>query len=293
MSIKHQLQQSIFHILKHNRDGSRETQAARKHSLYQMAQELVTGTYKLKHISGLKQKHIHYLNSAWKNRELSVATMKNRNAHLRWLCEKLHKPTLVPSNTQLGTGKRQYVNNQRNKAIDLAKIDLTKITNPHLLVSIHLQYYFGLRREESIKIKPHQADKGDRIELQPSWCKGGRGRQVPILTEAARYWLEEAKKLAIHPTHSLIPQAKTYIQQRRVYDKQIQRAGIKHAHGLRHAFAQTQYKMLTGWECPKRGGLTAKQLTPQQKQQDKTARLTISEWLGHSRIQIVANYCGK
>jgi integrase len=238
MSIKHQLQQSIYQILKHNRDGSKETQAARKHILYQMAQALVAGTYKLKHISGLKQKHVVYLNEQWKNRELSIATIKNRNAHLRWLCEKLHKPTLIPSNEKLGIGKRHYVNNQLNKAINLTQVDLTKITNPHILVHIHLQYYFGLRREESIKLKPHQADKGDYIELQPSWCKGGRGRHVPILSDEARYWLNEAKKLAIHPTDSLIPKDKSYIQHRRVYDKQIQRAGIKHAHGLRHAFAQ-------------------------------------------------------
>jgi integrase len=293
MSVKHRLQQSIYSILKHNRDGSKETQAARKYILYQAASELALGPYKLKHVHGLKQKHIHYLNEKWKDRKLSVATIKNRNAHLRWLCEKLNKTHTVPSNQTLDIGKRHYVNNHINKAIELTQIKPEKITNPYIFVQIHLQRHFGLRREESIKLKPHQADKGNYIELQPSWCKGGRGRQVPVLTPDARYWLEEAKKLAINPTDSLIPNNKTYIQHRHLYDKQIQRAGIKHAHGLRHAFAQEQYKILTGWECPKRGGPKAKQLTSEQKQQDRTARLTISGYLGHSRIQIVANYLGR
>lgn len=69
--------------------------------------------------------------------------------------------------------------------------------------------------------------------------------------------------------------------------------GETYPHGLRHAFAQTQYKKLTGWEYPKRGGPTYRQLTREQKEQDKMARLTITEWLGHSRVAIVANYCGQ
>ncbi len=292
MSVKNRLQKSIYSVLKHNRDGSHETQAARKHILYQAASELVSGSYKLNSVHGLKQKHIYYLYDAWQKRQLSIATIKNRMAHLRWLCEKLNKMHAVPSNQMLDVGKRRYVNNQINKAVDLTQIQAEKITNPYIWVQIHLQRYFGLRREESIKLKPHQADKGDYIELQGSWCKNGRKRCVPILTPEARYWLDEAKKLAIHSEDSLIPQDKTYIQHRHLYDKQIQRAGIKHAHGLRHAFAQEQYKILTGWECPKRSGPTSKQLTPEQKQQDKIARTQISEWLGHSRIQIVANYCG-
>ena len=114
-----------------------------------------------------------------------------------------------------------------------------------------------------------------------------------MLSAEARYWLDEAKKLVANSDDSLIPLGKTYIEHRELYDKQIQRAGIKHAHGLRHAFAQEQYKRLTGWECPKCGGPTAKQLTPKQKQQDKIARAKISAYLGHSRLQIVTNYCGK
>lgn len=290
MAIRHELQQSIYNLLKHNRDGSHETQGARQHILFQIANELVDGNYKLRNIHGFKQKHVRYLNQHWQAKGINVATIKNRNAQLRWLCEKLGKTNVVPSNGELGIGKRQYAN-AVNKAIELHDIDLTKITNPHLLISLHLQRHLGLRREEALKIKPHLADKGNHIILQPSWCKGGRGRIVPILTPEARHWLDEAKKLTTHPDQSLIPPEKTYIQHRYLYDKQTRRAGIKHAHGLRHAYAQDRYKELTGWECPKRGGPTAQELTKEQKQIDIKARLIISEALGHSRVQIVANYC--
>lgn len=295
MSTKHRLKQSIYSVLKYNRDGSFETQASRKQVLYQIARELTAGLYKLNHIQGLKQKHIRYLNETWQNQGIHTATLKNRNAHLRWLCQKLNKPHVVLSNTALGIGKRNYANNTINSAVDLENknIDLAKITNPQILVQIHLQRYLGLRREESIKLKPHLADCGTHLILQASWCKGGRARQVPIETPEARYWLDEAKKLVKEPKGSLIPANRKYIQHRRLYDKQVNRAGIRHPHGLRHAYAQACYKKLTGWDCPKQGGPIQKQLTIHQKQQDLQARALISAWLGHARIQITVNYLGR
>jgi integrase len=291
MAIRHQLRQSIYNLLKHYHDGSFETQSARKKILFQISNDLVDGNYKLKNVHGLKPKHIEYLNQKWKQENLSTGTVKNRNAHLRWLAEKIGKENIIPSNDSLGIGKRKYARTE-NKAVDLNKIDLSKITNKNILVSIHLQRHLGLRREESLKIKPYLADKGDHIQLQASWCKGGRARIVPVLTQEARYWLDESKKFISQKEESLIPKDKTYIQHRHLYDKQVQCAGIKHAHGLRHAYAQDLYKELTGWECPKRGGPLRKQLTSEQKEKDHLARMTISSYLGHSRINVVVNYCG-
>ncbi len=127
----------------------------------------------------------------------------------------------------------------------------------------------------------------------PSWCKGGRGRFVPIRTDEQRYWLDQAKEIAGTFSNSLIPQNKTYVQHLFVYEKQVNRAEIKNPHGLRHAYAQQRYKELTGWECPINGGPKSKELTPDQKQIDKQARLILSEELGHSRIQITVNYIGR
>lgn len=293
MSAKAQLQRSIFHLLKHNKHGSYETQGARKKILMQAASELSASVFKLKHIGGFKKKHVVYLNHLWQERGLSIATIKNRNAHLRWACEILGKAGVVPSNDALGVGKRRYTDNQNNKAVDLDKVDLSKITNRYVLVQIHLQRYLGLRREECIKFKPYLADKGDHVVLQPSWCKGGRGREIPITMTEARYWLDEAKKLVTDKSQSLISYNKNYIQHRKLYDNQTQRVGIKHPHGLRHAYAQERYRILTGWECPKRGGLTYKDFGTEQKTMDEIVRLGLSQELGHNRKSILNVYLGK
>jgi hypothetical protein len=153
MAKKYRLIQSIYSILKHNLDGPFEIQNARKYCLYQAAEDLLAGGYKLHHIKGIKQKHVMYLTQFWKSRDIGNATLKNRMAHIRWLVEKLNKPNMVSSSDALGIGRRQYVTKD-NKALSLENINLNKISNPYVYVQVHLQRHLGLRREEAIKLKP-------------------------------------------------------------------------------------------------------------------------------------------
>ena len=75
-----------------------------------------------------------------------------------------------------------------------------------------------------------------------------------------RYWLEQAKLLA-RRQHSLIPEEKTYIQHRYVYEKQLRKLKLR-SHALRHAYAQRRYQELTGWLPPIAGGPCTQRLYP-------------------------------
>ena len=158
-------------------------------------------------------------------------------------------------------------------------------------MSLRLQEAFGLRREESIKIRPGWADQGNALRLKDSWTKGGRYREVPVGSDAQRAVLDEAKRLA--DGRSLIPAELNYRDQLKAFRAQCQRVGINGVHGLRHRYAQTHYVQKAGWECPARGGPTVKQLTPEQRSIDQRVRLEISLELGHSRAQITAIYLGR
>jgi hypothetical protein len=92
---------------------------------------------------------------------------------------------------------------------------------------------------------------------------------------------------------SLIPSSRNYRQQLRIYERHTANAGLSKMHGLRHAYAQARYQELTGWLAPAAGGPTVKALTPEQRMLDKRVRLTISQELGHERIQILSVYCGQ
>lgn len=290
MSVRSKLKYSIKNILLNDNSGSFASRHDRHYMAIRIAEDLIDLGYKLPSIHNLKQKHIVAVVEHWKEKKLSNATVKNRVSVIRHLAVLMNKPQIVPSNHELNIGARNYVT-LRNKA--LHDPDFSKIINPYLRVSLELQRVFGLRREESLKIKPHFSDKGDKLELMPSWCKGGRGRFVPIRTDEQRYWLEKAKEMVGKSGHSLIPQEKTYIQHRYLYDKQVARADLHNLHGVRHAYAQQRYKELTGWESPINGGPKSSELSSEQKEIDYRARMVLTEELGHSREQITVNYCGR
>jgi len=158
-------------------------------------------------------------------------------------------------------------------------------------MSLLLEQHFGLRLEESVKIRPTWADCGDRLRLKDSWTKGGKAREIPITTEAQRAVLDAAKALA--GKGSLIPMGMRYKDQLERFKSQCAQAGITRVHGQRHRYSQERYQALTGWKAPACGGPTAKQLTPEQKARDRTARLVISKELGHEREQITSVYLGR
>lgn len=292
MSAKKQLQGSIYNLLKFNKSGSFRTQEGRKKILFKCAEIIVKNGYKIKNIRGLKQKHVKLLVAVWKNEGLEDKTIKNYLSNLRWAATITERCDVVPSNKELGIGKRKYVTNE-DKSLKCKDGDTTKIKNERFMIPLQLQRVFGLRHEECLKIKPFLADLGDYLLLQRSWCKGGRERKVPILTEEQRHWLEKAKNLAGHRTHSLIPQNKTYIQHSKTYYKALKLAGFHGSHGLRHAYAHARYRELTGWHCPAKGGQKSKELTEVQKILDHQVRMTISGELGHSREKITAIYLGR
>ncbi|MBL0292064.1 MAG: integrase domain-containing protein [Betaproteobacteria bacterium] len=274
-----------------NRDGSFATQADRERILTLVANQLREMGFVNMQAQSLKPKHVEKLVERWTAEGLSMGTVKNRMTELRWWAGKIGKANVVAkSNDVYGIADRRYVTNV-SKARQLTAGDLARVTDPYSRVSLQLQAAFGLRREESLKIQPAWADRGDRLVLKDSWTKGGRAREIPIRHAEQRQVLDEAKRVA--GRGSLIPADRSYVQQLRRFEYQCDRAGIHRVHGHRHQYAQERYRELTGWSAPAAGGPRSRELTREQKSIDREARLTISRELGHEREQVTAVYCGR
>jgi hypothetical protein len=71
-------------------------------------------------------------------------------------------------------------------------------------LSMQLAREFGLRREESLKFQVNVADKGDRIDLKPSWCKGGRARSIDVKTQEQRQLLDKIKSVVGIPSSRFV-----------------------------------------------------------------------------------------
>ncbi len=254
-----------------------------------MADQLHELGYRHMGAQSLKPKHIEALVDTWQRENLSAGAMKNRLAAIRWWAQKVNRQNVVArSNDHYGIPNRQFTN-RTSRARTVVPQDLDRVRDPRVRMSLELQQAFGLRREEAIKFIPDYADQGDHVVLKPSWTKGGKARVIPVRSVEQRAVLNRARALA--GKGSLIPSSRTYRQQLRVYEADTARAGLSKMHGLRHAYAQKRYEELTGWRAPAAGGPHSKMLTPEQRQRDEEARLTISLELGHERPQIVKVYC--
>jgi integrase len=286
-NLNYQLKQ----LCRQNRDGSYSTQSKRAHHLMLIANQLHALGFQGMNARSLKPKHVDALVKQWLDQDLSTGTLKNRMAVLRWWAQKVNKQNVVArSNDHYGIPNRQFVTNTSKAKVVNAQ-DLEKIPNAHIRMSLELQQAFGLRREEAIKFRPGFADRGDHIVLKASWTKGGKSRTIPVRTHAQRDLLDRVRRCV--GNGSLIPADRSYVQQLRVYERTTANAGLSRMHGLRHDYAQRRYEELTGWPSPAAGGPGVKAFTPDQKQIDQQARLTISRELGHEREQVTSVYLAR
>lgn len=266
--------------------GSRATQAARYQILQLCADQLQEAGFRLPAAKSLKPKHVEALISRWQSEGLSTGTIKNRMTALRWWADQVGKRSIMATdNESYGLPERAGFKGNRAIKLDLGR--LASIPDPYVRMALRLQAAFGLRREEALKFRPAEADRGDCLVLKASWTKGGRPRTIPVISARQRALLDEVHAFA--GDGSLIPAERTYIRQVRAYQHQALQAGISHPHGLRHAYAQVRYRMLTGLLCPAGGGPKP---SPADRDADLAARTVIAEELGHGRTDVTNAYLG-
>ncbi len=280
----------LMNLTRHSGEGSFATKACRSRGLQQLADELQGLGYKLKAAKNIAPKHVEALVRSWRASGIADATMRNRLGWLRWWAEKVGKNGLLPkTNENFGLAERSRFTGNRAKPADDAT--LAKVTSERVRLALKLEAAFGLRREEVLKMRPALADNGDRLALRSSWCKGGRYREIPLTHPKQRALLDEVKALC--GDGSLIGEGRNYVQAVKGYENALMKAGIRNAHGFRHAYAQWRYKTLTGWEAPAAGGRDCSMMTPQEQTRDRRARLQISHELGHGRLDVTDTYLGR
>ena len=285
-----QLNHDLKRLQDDARHGSFGTRTGRSFALAQMANTLHDLGFRRLRATGLKGKHVEALVRDWKDGGLSVGTIKNRMAHLRWWANAVGKPNLVrPDNASYGIGDRRHVTNEdRGRGLPPEKLAL--VQDGHVRMALRLEEAFGLRREEAIRFSPSYADRGSKIVLKASTTKGGRPREIPVLTDSQRRLLDEARVFA--GGGAIIPGHRNYKQQLDVYERQTKDAGLERMHGLRHAWAARRYEEITGWKPPVAGGPPMRSLKGARKRIDREARQTISREMGHARRDIVKVYIG-
>lgn len=126
-------------LCQRNCDGSFATRSDRERILTLVADQLQQLGYRNMHADSLKPKHIAALLSRWQAEGIATGTIKNRMSALRWLCEKVGKPGMMPhSNADYGIAHRVHVSNV-SKAKTVAGDQLAKVSDRYTAMSLRLQ----------------------------------------------------------------------------------------------------------------------------------------------------------
>ena len=194
-----------------------------------------------------------------------------------------------------GIAKRSYVRVQAPADCSVYERAVERLSDrPREQALIMLCREFGLRAKEASLLRVDKAFEEalafEKISVEYG-TKGGRFREVPITSRSQIQALYQARLAKKRVDDCLLPKGTrldVWLDGPAQYARNaIKAEGGKGLHDLRAAYACSRYKLLTGHPAPCVAG---SRLAP--KEVDRKARMTISEELGHGRIDVLTSYVG-
>ena len=265
----------------------------------------------------LAPRHVESMAEVWEARGLGVGTIANYLSYLRTWCQWTERPAETVRDAAHYYGEDSPLAHRRQAAeydhswvaagIDHAEI-LPRIAAlcPFVAIQTEFSRLFAARPKEARCLCPHEAvipiSQAIADDIPPgveaTHClrfehgtKGGRVRDVPIVTPAQWDLVDRAKAMVApgqhlgRPGHSL--QANTAH-----YYRVLAKVGVTRklvgtsGHGLRHEQAGDCYHAVAGVPPPVRGGTAPDRAT------DLEARTAVAKLLGHNRPAIASCYLG-
>jgi site-specific recombinase XerD len=206
-----------------------------------------------------------------------------------------------------GIQKRSYIPTVNKAATDAEYRNAQRVVDDRISSLLALERAFGLRFKESALLNAKAALKEATIKgfiTVKAGTKGGRKRTVPCrpvgitaLEQAAN--IQNGRSMIPNIT---LPKEMTYVLFRQECYAIAGEKGFNF-HSERHAYAQERYREImnapspieAGWPRKERFVKLAEYLNinkAEARELDKSARLTISIELGHSRVEITNAYLG-
>lgn len=279
------LKNQIDKIYRHNRQASFETRRRYYQANDRFCRFLAT-EFGVQKFANISNKHLDAYISNMQERDLAPATIKTELGAIRFFHDKCSNPRYtLKENDAFNLEKRQTRGINRAWSDREYKIFL-KLCDKYNRADIQcvavLGRETGLRLHEAMRLDRNAANKAIMSGKLVVKGKGGKVREVPINNNVKNYLnnyidnYNPSNKLFVaenEKTHLRIKQVQNFIVRHRDKFQQPQAEINKTFHGLRHAYAQEQYKNF------KKSGLN-----------DYESRKAVSELLGHERDEVTRIY---
>lgn len=264
----------------------------------------------------LGDKHVRAMVRIWQQDRLAPATIQTYLSFLRGLAMWLGKPGFIRKPSDYGLSTEEYQRHgyaQRDKSWSGQGVDIDALVEQvcaydrYVGASLRLIQAFGLRRKESVMIRPHRCvlpfeatglspaeRRAERYLRIKEGSKGGRLRFVALDTAQRIAALDYAQAVAAGEDAHLGDPRHDLKRNLRRFDYVMEKFGITSgergitAHGLRHeALIRCFSDETDGAAPPVRGG------GPLPAQLDRAARQAVAEMAGHHRIRASGAYLGQ
>lgn len=291
------------HLRADGSKASHKTQSDRANYLFKFFIDIRALGYKVDP-KNLGERHIRAICKKYEKDGLSAATFQTYISFLRVFCIWIGKPGMIKAVSQYFTdpqyAKRSYAAT-KDKSWDVPHVDKMRIiheilsAHPYIGHQLLMEDAFGLRRKESIMIRPFMCERDGNLHIIDG-AKGGKSRVIPIEDEYQREILDRVKAFLGNTSRHLGDPDLTLVQNLYRFSNVVKKYGIKKsgkgalgitAHGLRAGFAMNQMEK-RGLTSVLRGGEIG-QLPPEVEHQ---IRVEVSRLLGHNRPEVTTAYSG-
>lgn len=237
--------------------GSTLTKGGRSANLTATANDLrLALNIQIKSFKGLKTQHLARLVSFWKEQGKSIRTIQNRLAHVRSALRSVGREKFADSaqvsNASLGAAGASRGGTHTVASKEVIEARISKL-QPGFKEAAQLQRTLGLRAQEaiqsnqSLRLWQRQLEKGRRVTVLHG-TKGGRGRDISLVSEKAQKQALEAVRAAITAMDKhggqLVP-SRSLEGANRAYQRAmngVEFTGSEASHSLRYLFARAQFE---------------------------------------------------
>lgn len=162
-------------------DASHATQSRRATVVFASFRLLRKLGYKLQSARSLKLRHVQALVDEWQRDGLAPGTIQTNLSVLRVYCEWINKPGMIPPSIYLSPSITRSSAALEDKSWSGNGVDVSEKLrqvfeyDKRVGVSLMLCHAFGLRRKESVMLRPHIDDRETVLVIARGAKGGGSG----------------------------------------------------------------------------------------------------------------------
>lgn len=187
-TLKHKLLKEVYSVIDSTKLGTRNFKKVRRSFLKRLVKDTLDLKLDLKSFNLFTNDHLDKLVAYWSELGNSVSTIINKRAIIVWFLSELKKTDVVlKTSEELGLKKIK----KPKDFVYISEDIRNKVYHPITLTILDFQLYFGLTKNEAIKINLVDAYNQRELEISSSLAFNSKERSIRIMTNKQKQTIQD------------------------------------------------------------------------------------------------------